>query len=56
VRSVANFTRADAREFLALAAEVGLGVEVETHALRDANDVLGRLKRGEVQGAAVLVP
>lgn len=56
VRSVANFTKEDAREFLALAADIPLRVEVEVHGLRDANDVLVRLKRGEVQGAAVLVP
>ena len=56
VRSVANFTREDAREFLALAADMALRVEVEVHRLPEANDVLVRLKRGEVQGAAVLVP
>ena len=56
VRSVANFTREDAREFLALAAEIGLRVEVEECPLRDANEALVRLKRGEVQGAAVLLP
>lgn len=56
VRSVANFTREDAREFLALAADIALRVETEVHPLRDANHALVRLKRGEVQGAAVLVP
>jgi propanol-preferring alcohol dehydrogenase len=56
VRSVANYTREDAREFLALAAEIGVRAETETHALRDANEALVRLKRGEVHGAAVLVP
>jgi len=56
VRSVANFTREDASEFLALAAEIGLRVQVETFRLREANEALVRLKRGEVQGAAVLVP
>jgi propanol-preferring alcohol dehydrogenase len=56
VRSVANFTREDAREFLALAAEIELRPRVEVHPLRGANDVLLRLKRGEVEGAAVLVP
>jgi propanol-preferring alcohol dehydrogenase len=56
VRSVANFTREDAREFLSLAAAVRLRVETETFALRDANQALARLKRGEVRGAAVLVP
>jgi len=56
VRSVANYTREDAREFLALADEIGLRVEHETYALEDANDALVRLKRGDVRGAAVLVP
>ncbi len=56
VRSVANFTRDDAREFLALAADMDLRVETETYPLREANEALARLKRGEVRGAAVLVP
>ncbi len=56
VRSVANFTRDDAREFLALAADVDLRVETETYPMRGANEALARLKRGEVRGAAVLVP
>ena len=56
VRSVANCTREDAHEFLALAAEVGVRIEHETYALEDANEALARLKRGEVRGAAVLVP
>lgn len=55
VRSVANFTREDARELLSLAAEIPLRVEAETHPLSAANDALIRLKCGEVQGAAVLV-
>ncbi|OGO50844.1 MAG: alcohol dehydrogenase [Chloroflexi bacterium RBG_16_68_14] len=56
VRSVANFTREDAREFLALAADAGLRVETEVYRLSDANEALVRLKQGQVQGAAVLVP
>ncbi len=56
VRSVANFTREDAREFLALASDVRLRVETEAYPLRDANGALVRLKCGEVRGAAVLVP
>src|SRR4051812_5192991 len=54
--SVANFTRADAREFLALAAEIPVRTSFETHALADANVALACLSRGEVDGAAVLVP
>lgn len=55
LRSVANFTRADAREFLALAAEIPVRTEFETHPLEDANTALARLAAGEVAGAAVLV-
>jgi propanol-preferring alcohol dehydrogenase len=56
IRSVANVTRRDARELLALAAEIGLRTEHETHALADGNLALQRLARGEIRGAAVLVP
>ena len=54
--SVANFTRADAREFLDLAARIPVRTTFETHPLEDANLALARLSRGEVRGAAVLVP
>jgi propanol-preferring alcohol dehydrogenase len=54
--SVANYTRDDARAFLALAAEAQLRTTVEEHPLADANVALGRLARGEVAGAAVLHP
>ena len=54
--SVANFTRADAAEFLALAAQIPVRTSFETHPLADANVALARLSRGEVRGAAVLVP
>jgi propanol-preferring alcohol dehydrogenase len=53
--SVANFTRADAREFLALAAKIPVKTSFETHPLHDANVALARLSRGEVAGAAVLI-
>lgn len=56
LRSVANLTRADGEEFLALAPSVPVRTEVETFPLQDANDALARLRRGEVRGAAVLVP
>ena len=52
--SVANFTRADAREFLALAAKIPVQTSFETHPLENANVALARLSRGEVAGAAVL--
>jgi len=54
VRSVANLTRRDGEEFLALAPRVPVRTEVETYALEDANEALGRLRRGEIRGAAVL--
>lgn len=54
--SVANFTRADAREFLELAARIPIRTAIETHRLEDANAALQRLRAGLVDGAAVLVP
>jgi len=56
LRSVANLTRADAEEFLALAPLVPVRTEVEAHPLEDAEVALRRLRAGEVHGAAVLVP
>jgi alcohol dehydrogenase, propanol-preferring len=56
LRSVANLTRADGEEFLELAPRVPVRTEVETHPLERANEALGRLRAGEVRGAAVLVP
>jgi propanol-preferring alcohol dehydrogenase len=54
VRSVANLTRADGEEFLALAPTVPVRTEVEAFPLEDANDALDRLRRGALRGAAVL--
>ena len=54
--SVANFTREDAQEFLDLAAAIPLRTEVEAHPLADANLALQRLAKGDVDGAAVLLP
>jgi propanol-preferring alcohol dehydrogenase len=54
VRSVANSTRQDAEELLRLAAEIPIHTDVELYPLDQANAVLQRLKRAEVQGAAVL--
>lgn len=55
VRSVANLTRADGREFLDLAPRAGVRTEVETYALAEANLAMERLRTGKVRGAAVLV-
>jgi propanol-preferring alcohol dehydrogenase len=56
LRSVANVTRDDVVEFLALAAAVPVETQIETFALGDANDALMRLGGGGIAGAAVLVP
>jgi alcohol dehydrogenase, propanol-preferring len=56
LRSVANLTRVDGDEFLALAPEIPVRTEIETFALDDANEALGRLRAGKLRAAAVLVP
>jgi alcohol dehydrogenase, propanol-preferring len=56
VRSVANLTRRDALEFIALAPRVGLRIEAEAVPLVAANAALERLRSGAVSGALVLVP
>ena len=56
VRSVANLTRADGDEFLALAPTVRLRPEDEAVPLAAANEALARLRSGRVRGALVLVP
>jgi len=56
LRSVANLTRADGEEFLALAPTIPVRTEVETFPLEEANEALDRLRRGTLRGAAVLVP
>lgn len=54
VRSVANLTRADGEEFLALAPQVPVRTHVEAFPLEQANDALDRLRSGRIHGAAVL--
>ena len=56
LRSVANLTRRDAEEFLALAPEAGVRTETITYPLDQANEALADLRSGALQGAAVLVP
>ncbi len=56
VRSVANLTRRDGEELLALAPGAGVRTEVATYPLSRANDALADLRAGRVRGAAVLVP
>jgi alcohol dehydrogenase, propanol-preferring len=56
LRSVANLTRADAEEFLALAPSVPVRTRVEAFELERANDALARMREGSLRGSAVLVP
>ena len=54
LRSVANVTRADATEFMALAAQIPIRTETDLFALEDGNDALAAVASGRVRGAAVL--
>jgi propanol-preferring alcohol dehydrogenase len=56
LRSVANLTRRDGLEFLALAPTIPIRSEVVTFRLSEANTALDRLRSGHIHGAAVLVP
>jgi propanol-preferring alcohol dehydrogenase len=56
ITSVANVTRSDIAEFLSLAAKAPLIPETNAYALRDANQALLDLKRGDQKGAKVLLP
>lgn len=56
LRSVANMTRADARDFLQIAAEIALHPKVTTFPLDQANEALAAIKSDSIDGAAVIVP
>jgi propanol-preferring alcohol dehydrogenase len=56
LRSVANMTRADARDFLQVAAEIGLRPKVTAFPLEKANEALLALKDDSIDGAAVILP
>jgi propanol-preferring alcohol dehydrogenase len=56
VRSVANLTRHDGEEFLALAPTIPVRTEVQTFPLRDANTAIAAMRDGTLRGTAVLVP
>ena len=56
VRSVANLTRQDGEELLALAPRVPVSTEIEACPLERANEALEHLRRGELRDSAVLVP
>ena len=55
IRSVANLTRADGEEFLALAPRVPVRTAIETFQLGDANDALEQVRSGRARGSTVLV-
>ena len=56
IRSVANMTRADARDFLKIAAEINLHPKVTKFPLHQANEALLAIKNDSIDGAAVIVP
>jgi alcohol dehydrogenase, propanol-preferring len=56
IQSVANLTRRDGEEFLALASRIPIHTQIETFALAEANVALERLRAGQLSGAAVLIP
>ena len=56
IRSVANMTRADARDFLQIAAEIELRPKVTSFPLEQANEALLAVKNDAINGAAVIIP
>ena len=56
VCSVANLTRRDGEDFLAIAPKVPVRTTVQTFPLTAANEALARLREGKLKGAAVLIP
>lgn len=55
IRSVANLTRQDGEEFMAIASKVPITTHVQPFPLEGANDALNRLREGQIEGAAVLI-
>ncbi len=56
IRSVANMTRSDARDFLQVANEINLRPKITVFPLDEVNDALAALKNDSIDGAAVIVP
>jgi propanol-preferring alcohol dehydrogenase len=54
IRSVANLTRRDGEEFLALAPQIPIETRIEPFALEEAEQALGALRAGAIRGAAVI--
>lgn len=56
IRSVTNMTRADARDFLKLAADIHMRPQVTTFSLNEANEALAAIRGNSIDGAAVIIP
>ena len=56
LRSVANLTRSDGEEFMALSPQVPVRTTTMPFPLANANEALAALREGRIEGAAVLVP
>jgi len=56
IRSVANLTREDGREFMEILADAPLHAQTTVYPLSEANSALDALRQGQIEGAAVLVP
>ncbi|BAU52764.1 zinc-dependent alcohol dehydrogenase family protein [Mucilaginibacter gotjawali] len=56
IRSVANLTRNDGRDFFELLKNINVKTETEFFKLEDANQALDKLRKGDINGAAVLIP
>ena len=56
IRSVANMTRQDARDYLQLAAEIGIKPQVQTFPLDQANEALQAVKNETANGPCVILP
>jgi propanol-preferring alcohol dehydrogenase len=54
IKSVANVTRQDVREFMQLAAKANIKPEFQEYELEDANQALFEMKQGKIRGAKVL--
>jgi len=55
IKSVANVTRANVREFLQIAAEANIKPEYQEYELKDANQALVEMNQGKIRGLKVLV-
>ncbi len=56
IRSVANMTRQDAKDFLQIASEIGITPAIKTFRLEEANDALQAIRQEDVVGSAVIIP